>query len=249
MRSAKGFSLVEMTVVIGLIVLLAGLTLSGSAAVLRHSEQRQTRTVLAQLDGAITEWELQADRKLSWWQLPPDSLEDYDAREVHSNTPEVLIITEILDVVMRSATIRQIIAGIDPELIYHYGDDTAPWLDEQQEIPQVNDRFVGSITVLDAWGTPIYATHPGRLWTEQDAEGIYTLDRNQDGTIYTGNEEDYGIAPNRRIVFVSAGPDGLFGLTQEFLHLSQLARPDARDEARRDNIYSIPPVIGSHSYP
>ena len=43
MRSAKGFSLVEMTVVIGLIVLLAGLTLSGSAAVLRHSRLRKIR--------------------------------------------------------------------------------------------------------------------------------------------------------------------------------------------------------------
>ncbi len=242
MRSAKGFSLVEMTVVIGLIVLLAGLTLSGSAAVLRHSEQRQTRTVLAQLDTAITEWELHADRKLSWLQVPPDSFADYNARDVHSNTPEVLIITEIFDVVMRSATIRKMIAGIDPEFVYQYNDDTAPWLDEQSEKGQVNDRFLGSVTVLDAWGTPIYATHPGRVWTEGDLEGPYKHYPDPDGTIRTYNEENYGIAPNRRIVFVSAGPDGLFGTPDEFPDLSGDVLTDARDEASMDNIYSIPPI-------
>ena len=220
MRPAKGFSLVELTVVIGLIVLLAGLTLSGSAAVLRHSERRQSRTVLAQLDAAITEWELQADRKLTWLQLPPDSFADYDARDLHSTTPEVLIITEIFDVVMRSATVREMIAGIDPEFVYHYNDDSAPWLDEPLEKGHVNDRFLGSVTVLDAWGTPIYATHPGRLWIDGDAVGPYSLERDQDGTIQTYNEENYGIAPNRRIVFVSAGPDGLFGLPEEFPDLS-----------------------------
>ena len=242
MKPAKGFSLVEMTVVIGLIVLLAGLTLSGSAAVLRHTEQRQTRTVLDQLDAAIAEWELQADRKLSWWQQYLDAPGHREASDIHSDTRPVLIITEILDVVTRSATVREMIAGIDPELMYRYDDDTAPWLDEQWEKNQVNAFFLGSVTILDAWGTPIYATHPGRVWVEEDAKGIYTLDRDQDGTIQTYNEEDYGIAPNRRIVFVSAGPDGLFGIPDEFPDLSGDVLTGARDEASMDNIYSIPPI-------
>ena len=241
MRSAKRFSLVEMTVVIGLIVLLAGLTLSGSAAVLRHSEQRQTRTVLAQLDTAIAEWELQADRKLIWWQYGDNPLHR-EASDIYSYTRPVLIISQILDIVVRSATVREMIAGIDAELVYHYEDDTAPWLDEQKERSQVNNFFLGGITVLDAWGTPIYATHPGRVWIEGDADRSPPLDRDQDGTIQTYNEENYGIAPNRRIVFVSAGPDGLFGTPDEFPDLSGDVLTDARDEASMDNIYSIPPI-------
>ena len=238
MRSAKGFSLVEMTVVIGLIVLLAGLTLSGSSAVLRYSEQRQTRIVLAQLDGAITEWELQADRKLIWWDVD-DHEKKSDSGDVHADTPEVLIVTEILDVVMRSRTIREMIAAIDSEFVYNYEDDTAPWLDLPDEKDEVNARFLGSATILDAWGTPIYATHPGRVWTEQDPDGP-----DPDGTIRTDNENRYGIAPNRQVVFVSAGPDGLFGLPGEFPPLSP-----GMGEARLDNIYSIPIVIPSYSYP
>jgi len=243
MRSAKGFSLVELTVVIGLIVLLAGLTLSGSSAVLRHSEQRQTRTVLAQLDTAIAEWELQSDRKLSWWDID-DPPTEYDIRDVHADTPEVLILTEILDIVMRSATIRQMIAGIDPELVYHYEDDTAPWLDQNAEKTQVNDLFLGSVTILDVWGTPIYATHPGRLWTTADNPPGYSLPRDQDGTIRTLNEQQYGIAPNRRVVFVSAGPDQRFGLPMEFSPLDM----QAMLEARLDNLYSIPVRFDSSGY-
>ena len=61
-------------------------------------------------------------------------------------------------------------------------------------------------------------------------------DRDDDGTIRTRNEKDYGISPNRRIVFVSAGPDQRFGLPAEFYPLDM----QAMREARLDNIYSIP---------
>ena len=43
----------------------------------------------------------------------------------------------------------------------------------------MEDTFVGAVTVLDAWGTPIYATHPGRPYRpgvddmiHQDDDGV-----------------------------------------------------------------------------
>lgn len=242
MRPARGFSLVELTVVIGIVVLLAGLTLSAGTAVVRNAEHRATATALTQLDAAVREWELLADRKLSWWEYN-DAPDRYDASDVHSDTSDVLIITEILDVVTRNAASRDLIAHIDPDLVYRYEDDTAPWLSNPMEMSEVNDRFVGSLTVLDAWGTPVYATHPGRPWTAADGQQD-GLERDPDGTIRTLNEQRYGTAPNRRIVFVSAGPDQRFGLPAEFYP------PDmqAMREARLDNIYSIPANFDTNGY-
>jgi type II secretory pathway pseudopilin PulG len=242
MRTARGFSLVETTVVIGVIVLLAGLTLSAGTAVIRHGEQRLTATVLTQLDTAVREWELQADRNVSWWQLGYDDVDVYDASDVHSNTPPVLIITEILDAIRHNDAVRQILAQIEPGLVYRYRDDTAPWLDEPREKNHVNDRFVGGMTVLDAWGTPVYATHPGRLWLLTPTLPGYSLERDPDGTIRTLNEQNYGVAPNRRIVFVSAGPDQLFGLAAKFPPGEMTAMTDAR----LDNLYSTP--VTFHAY-
>ena len=220
-RGPAGFSLTELVIVLGLILLLAGLALSVSVAVIEQSERRQTQTVLALLDTAVKEWELTAQRKLSWG----DGDDDVDV-----DTPEVLIITEILDVISRSEQVKRIIAGIDPDLVHTYTAGTLPsWIDAslQYEI----HKFNGSLTVLDPWGTPIYATHPGRIWTSSDLGSP-----DPDGTILTENEKIYGVAPNRRVVFVSAGPDQRFGLPEEF---NLLDADDAIAKARVDNIYTV----------
>ncbi len=232
-RSPAGFTLTELVISIGLILLLAGLGLSVSVAVIEQSERRQTQTVLTLLDTAVKEWELTAERKLSWWNWGDDP----GTADVRADTEEVLIITEILDVISRSEQVKRIIAGIDPELVYTYRPDTYPsWNDTPQERVQQDDLPGGALTILDAWGTPIYATHPGRPWTTAD-QAKY-LPRDSDGTIRTRNERRYGIAPNRRVVFVSAGPDRRFGLDVEVQHLPIDERQEARRTARVDNIYS-----------
>ncbi len=236
-RGPAGFSLTELVIVLGLILLLAGLALSVSVAVIEQSERRQTQTVLALLDTAVKEWELTAERKLSWWEEDDDA-DLRQTADVHATTEEVLIITEILDVISRSEQVKRIIAGIDPELVYTYRPDTYPsWIDTPQERLQQDDFPGGALTILDAWGTPIYATHPGRPWITAD-QAKY-LPRDSDGTIRTRNERRYGIAPNRRVDFVSAGPDRRFGLDEEVQHLPVDQWPEANRTARADNIYSV----------
>ncbi len=233
-RSPAGFTLTELVISIGLILLLAGLAHSVSVAVIEQSERRQTQTVLALLDTAVKEWELTAERKLSWYGEGDET--DPKAADVHFDTDEVLIITEILDVISRSDRVRRIIAAIDPEFVHTYtAGPLPPWIDGSLQY-QVILYFNGSLTVLDAWGTPIYATHPGRPWTPADEEN--DVPRDSDGTIRTRNEGRYGIAPNRRVVFVSAGPDQRFGLSEEFNLLNADDSEAAMTKARADNIYS-----------
>ncbi len=232
-RSPAGFTLTELVISIGLILLLAGLGLSVSVAVIEQSERRQTQTVLAILDTAVKEWELTAERKLSWWERD-DGAALRQTADVHADTDEVLIITEILDVISRSDRVRRIIAAIDPEFVYAYHRYVyPPWIDSPKQYGEINGRFDGAMTVLDAWGTPIYATHPGRIWTSSDRGP------DPDGTIQTENEWRYGVAPNRRVVFVSAGPDQRFGLSEEFNLLDTDDREAAISKARADNIYSV----------
>jgi hypothetical protein len=223
-----------MVVVTGLIVLLAGLTLSVGVAVANQSEARQTRAVLLLLDAAVGEWELQADRKLSWWE-PGDAIASQAAADVHGNTERVLIITEVLKVIMKSPAVREIIARIDPSLIYTYKTGVyPPWIVSDNARQQLDADFDGAITVLDAWGLPIYATHPGRAWDAvSDSPANYPTAPDADGTIRTYNEEIYGVAAGRRMCFVSAGPDGSFG------DLHPYAPPQEHQHAE-DNLYSYP---------
>jgi type II secretory pathway pseudopilin PulG len=64
--TAAAFTLVEMVIVIGVIILLAALTLAVSVAVVEGSEVRQTESTIQLLDTAMREWEALADRKIQY---------------------------------------------------------------------------------------------------------------------------------------------------------------------------------------
>lgn len=230
----RGFTLVELVVVIGVILLLAGLTLSVGVVVVEQSERRQTEAVVHLLGAAVSEWERLADRKVTWG--------NGAAYEVHPEpeTEFVFTISEILGVISRPPEVQKILAQIDPDFLYRYETTPPPWIDTPDEQAQLS-RFFGSLTVLDAWGTPIYATHPG----SPAPPGTEYVD--SDGTIRTLNEYYYGIAPNRQIVFISAGPDGLFGLPEEFGTLGEGAA-EAQAKARLDNTYSAPVTFVTYDY-
>ena len=228
-RTRGGFTLVEVVVVIGIILFLVGLTLSVSVAVIERSEIQQTETVLRLMETAVQEWELAADRKLSWGNGPGYDMQG-DPNTGMSLTEDVFIISELLDTVRRPSQVKEIIAQIDPEFVHTYepGPPYPPWIDPPQQ-SAVDNQFNGSLTILDAWGTPIYPTHPGPTWFDGA-----TLPRNGDGTIQIRNEGIFGVARNRQICFVSAGPDGNFGNFDSSI-------PVYHDpEGAKDNIYSYP---------
>lgn len=232
-RGRHGFTLVELMVVVGVVVLLAGLLVTAGVALVEHSERRQTRLAMTQLDAALREWEVRADRKLTWWNGPGDG--PPELAEVHASTGEVYILSEMLGVISRQSDVAAMLAAIDPELLHTFSaQDAFAWLPGGV----VEEAFLGKLTVLDAWGTAIYATHPGRAWRSADGGQA-----DADGTIQTYNEQQYGICLNRQVVFVSAGPDRRFGIASEFDNVDNIGAGEINDlkrEARRDNLYSAP---------
>lgn len=223
----RAFTLVELLVAIGILSVLAGLTIAAMGVVVRRAEVQRTDTTLRLLDAATAAWEESATRRMR-------RASTADA-ELDPETPYVLVLSEVMRTIERSPGAGAVVARIDPAFLHRYSDqdvvDPPPWIrtyDEEFMLP----RFVGELTVLDAWGTPIYATHPGSV-----VPGGPDLD----GTERTANEVDFGSAAGRRICFVSAGPDRRFGIAEEFPGISGAELAARREAARADNVHSYPP--------
>lgn len=226
-HTRRAFTLVELLITIGVIIILTAVTVSATVALVRRAEVDRTRTVLKLLDMALAEWQTQADRTLSWGAnpLPPNP----PIFDIGDGTPHVFTVSEVLRRIGANDAVKTILARIDPDLTYVYqqSEPIPPWLptapdpdDPDPFLDVANPRYLvesglanGSVAVLDAWGVPIRAVHPGRLHEEGDAgqpdvDGtIFLCDANSDGW----NEQIYGRAESRRLYFVSAGPDGKFG--------------------------------------
>jgi type II secretory pathway pseudopilin PulG len=227
---ARGLTLVETVVALAIIMLVAGLTVTAGSAVSRRADVSSTRTTLDLLDTALQEWEHAADRTLTWGHDPGDG-------DVWSYRAFPLIITEVLEKIRRHDATESTLARIEPDRIYTYEQGVIPpWIDTVFANDQIED-FYGAITVLDAWGTPVYATHPGALMPRG------TADTDPDGTERTYNEQYFGAARRRTMCFVSAGPDRAFGnlhLTTKEADLTDLQRREI--EQTRDNVYSYRPL-------
>jgi prepilin-type N-terminal cleavage/methylation domain-containing protein len=218
-----GFTLVEMMVAIGIIVILAALTVSATVAVARKSEVRQARNVIRLLDMALQDWETSSDRKLSWGD---GSIRSYDVDYTETQEDQV---SAVLERLMRVEGSRAILAQINTKYL---------------QLESTN----GIRRVTDPWSRPMFMIHPGRVADPTFFPGDATAELDDDGTVrvnedITGDpatawEQQLGVCRSRQVCFVSAGPDELFGIDEEFPNLSGQPLQDAKDEAKRDNIYS-----------
>ena len=193
-EAAAGFTLVEMVIVIGVIILLAALTLSVSVAVIEGSEIRRTENAIQILTTAIQEWEAIADRQVSYGvdDLPYDQGERY---EIKSNLVDEYEATDwLMAIISKPSAVKRILAQIDPELVE---EDTFEYDD-----PDTGATIsLATIRIKDAWDTQIVTVFPGRTWVDPpDA----VPDRDADGTIRTDLEKRCGIAVNRQVCFISA---------------------------------------------
>ena len=253
-----GFTLIELVVVIAIIAVLVGLIAAVGSAVMSASEVRLTQSTLQQLDTALKEWETLSQRKLTWG-VNGVGAATYEVNGANAGgVPHVFSTTEILRVIGKVTQIRDMLAHIESESIFRYDSTTAtdpPWLTlpnpEEPNIDpnessalsdfnnQVWDDLPGApgLAVLDAWGKPIRAIHPGRIANPASPFNDNPNTVGLDGTIFiestnfNGMEEVYGVCRNRQVTFVSAGPDGKFG------NLSAADGTPER-EATTDNVYS-----------
>jgi len=136
---------------------------------------------------------------------------------------------KLADRLMAVESCRSILSAVDSGLIEALG--TTP---VSSVVPSV---------FQDAWGSPILVVFPGRdVYTDLDGEPATggTL-RDEDGTIRTKAERILGPARNKRVYFISAGPDRRFGDLLYEVQAGQVWNPDRTQvEMRRtdDNLYS-----------
>jgi type II secretory pathway pseudopilin PulG len=218
-----------MVIVIGVIILLAALTLSVSVAVVQGSEVRQTENTIRLLTAAMQEWEAQADRRITYGVdgQPYGQGEQYEIQQpVDTGDPAQLLSEShdatlwLLAIISRPTSVKQILAQVAPEYV------------KQTTVGDPGFE-VDTFICADAWDNPIVAVFPGRTWVDGD-EANFNYLRDSDGTIQNDLEIRCGIATNRQICFVSAGPDGSFG---------DLTAPSDTDDFRWavDNVYSYEP--------
>lgn len=233
-RQLRGFTLVELLVVIGIVVLLAALTIAVGPSVFGRSDERLTQTTLTLLDQAISEWQTEAGKQLTWGvDGSPNANSRYDVQA--DDSPDVQLV-DALNRIARNDVARGILSQIDPDFL-------------QGDLSATTNTITG---LRDPWDSPIYMIHPGMIGT--DYEKLYaivsggTLDT--DGTVFVDAviagelglgaaeawEQIYGRCKSRRALFISAGPDRDFGSVAP-------GATDAQREATLDNIYSYPPEL------
>lgn len=219
-RTSRAFTLVEMMVVIAVILVLAALTLSVTVTLTRGSETRETQNLMTQLEGIVNEWQTASGRTVRYGvnNEPCNAGEVYELNAALPTMATAQLTTdELFRLFTRTTESKEMIARINPTFV------------EQVEAEQGRPP---TYRIFDAWGTQIIAILPGR--SHNPACGDNNADRDRDGTIRTDFERRYGIAHNRTILFVSAGPDGEFGDLEA-------ADGSQQREFAKDNLYSYPP--------
>lgn len=274
-----GFTLVELVVVIGVIILLVAITVTVSTSLVARSEIQQTETTLHLLQSALDEWTIAEDREITLGVNGVVNLTGSAANisyDIQMNTPHMSYVTQLLCVIGRTPAVKTMLAQIPEDQIARYdtgGSGTPGWMRADADDPDPNagawttanfgnlqTSFPGSdvLVILDAWGTPIRMIHPGRkrdsllpavndpeptdasawpAWTKVGNNPTGPV-KEDDGTVFlndtapfTGLEEYYGMCRNRKICFISAGPDGKFGNVS--------ANPDDKlYQQSLDNLYS-----------
>jgi len=251
LRRKRGFTLLELVVVIGIILVLMSLVLAVSTVIIQQAETRQLEAVFANLEAAVTEYEQAIGRKITYedrsdqgggakaWDVPfnPDLL--YNAVENPynysinsggytcncSSTNDQhgweRYIVRLLQLMDRTDAAEEILSRIEPNLLVQIRRSNG------QPLP---DGFAMS-SVIDPWGTPLAVVFPGRMWREGDSQI-----RDSDGTIRTYLEDKMGVCKDAIPLFVSAGPDGDIGCVKCVDNTNSI-----RYQASIDNIYSYVP--------
>lgn len=267
-RSARAFTLVELLVTVSVIVILTGIVLGVGASVISGQKARVTEGILLTLDRAYQEYvDVTDSRGLtypldpddtndpeSYWGVPGESntlFEDYSAVDSrnHPLRPDAAV---ALRQMLTVQSVQDIVAEIPSQFTFATSDSTGS---DKERDP--------TPSVLDAWAdrglwpvdpdAPVNGDDPYPLYDSNGRTYMTTIyvvlpsrparSAQQPNTFDVGNiagEFLYGKAVNQRPYFMSAGPDGLYGLPEEFPESSEAEARRLAFEAVQDNLYSYP---------
>ncbi|MSR17989.1 MAG: prepilin-type N-terminal cleavage/methylation domain-containing protein [Phycisphaerales bacterium] len=237
-RAARGFTLLELMIVVGIIIILATIGIGVSTTVLARSERQKMKDTFAILDAAVREWESSNGRPLSIggpYSVTPQRA--FDIWEI--NTAGAYMIVPLLDVLQKSQTSREMLARIPPDMIRVLppGNLTGQWPGPGMPAPYGPNPGAVPITeareIIDPWGLRIALCNPGRKVDRIDPIGTFM---DPDGSVRSGDEQVRGMGgacDAGRIRFVSNGPDG-----QPATGGNPPAMTEANDPKVADNIFS-----------
>ena len=261
----RGFTLLEIMIVMGVILILTSLVLGVGSALLKRAERSQVESAMSIMESAFSEWEAQTGRPLTYngafnsltsptTEVFPSgaTIEVFDVREppatpaptAPNNAGNRLIFTRArgagiyaVNLLSQIETIRPMLGGIPPSLLrpesslsnYPASNISTGGVLYTPSAKATVGSGSTRAELIDTWGGRVAFLFPGRAFRFGVDSGL----PDTDGTVRTPAENILGVCTNRRICLVSAGPDGLFGVSGE-------VTPDtavARAAAAADNIY------------
>ena len=229
------------------------LALTVTSVVLAANDRRSMQSTFLLLDQAITSWESQAGRELTTGRraIPPGTTAPIDFT-LSTNGPSAgfdiyeenfqtsYAICVVLERLLASPDATEIISRMPSSAIRFVPLNganiveplPANWTQTTaQQDPNQMPPYAQVREIFDPWNRRIAVIFPGRAATKAEiAAGIADPDTNgidvEDGSVRTLDEYAMGVCRNRKLCFVSAGPDGDF-----------LPTP-TNPNAEADNIYS-----------
>jgi len=234
--SRRGFTLLEMLIVVGVMVLLIALVTGVGVSVLRGRETAATKNLLITLDRALDEYKLRVGS------FPPYVVEDYEyvpgedvelgnsvyfrtmGNKEHPIRPDAAV---FIKQAMQVPECAEILTGLNERFLVLTLTDESADRKKNDVTPSVVDSWSKG-----GWGKPwdpldenhlVYYVHPDNLF----AQALY------------------GRCVNRRPYFFSPGGDGKYGFRSEDAPKGSnesVAEYQARIEGLlADNVYSYTP--------
>ena len=239
MKNRRAFTVLELVVVIGIILILMSLALTVTSAVLAANDRRSLQMTFAMLEQAVESWQSQAGHELTTGRRSgptgPSQVDftlaatgpsaAYDIYEENFNsTYAICVVLERLATNPDSAEIIARIPSSSIRFVPLSGANAVEplptgWTSTSpQTDPNQMPAYASVREIFDPWNRRVAVIFPGRAATKKelaDALAVATPPAIpqfdfEDGSVRTWDEQSMGVCRSRRLCFVSAGPDGDF---------------------------------------
>jgi prepilin-type N-terminal cleavage/methylation domain-containing protein len=232
----RAFTLIELLIVVGVILILVSLVVSVGSVLVKRAERTQTERAMDVMDSALSSYEAALGRPLTYEGASvPLTGATFDIKEPAAPSGASGALATIRKAQAECVYAVNLLAQVDalkPMFAGLPADVLRP--DKGVGYPAAEAAYQPSVLprseLVDTWGNRFAIVLPGRPFRF----GVDTGLPDPDGTVRTAIENVFGVCTNRRICLVSAGPDGVFGADGES---TPNATPAQRLVQQADNLY------------